>query len=593
MQYSFLAKAYEALESTSKRLEMIDILVQLFKETPTDIIDKVIFLTQGKLHPSWFELPVIGIAEKSAIKAVARATNIDEDKIDKKVKKIGDLGSAFKEIISIKRSQKSLTDFGVKKKLKKPLTIKKVYSKLDNIAKASGSGSSDFKIENLAELIRIADAVEGKWILRTVLGKLRFGVADATILDALAITFTEDKKNKQLIERSYNIHPNLGEIAKLIANEGLEVIKQLKIEIFTPVRMMLAQRLSSIEEILEKLGSINCACEFKYDGERLQIHLSGDKVRLYTRNLENATTQYPDVCDLIHTLKISEVVIEGEIVSVDPVSGDLRPFQELMHRRRKYKIDEAIEKYPICLFLFDILKKDEQDLLDEPYKVRRKYLEELVVQSDYLRLATTIISDKVKEIESFFNNSIESGCEGIIAKSINSKYSAGARGWSWIKLKESYQSKMVDSIDVVIVGAYIGRGRRAQTYGALLCAVLDKNDGKYKTICKVGSGFSDDMLSDFVQKFEKIKRKTKSPQVVTSSIDIPDVWFDPNFIIEILGDEITISNVHSAGFNIIKVNSGLAIRFPRFIRWRDDKSIDDITTTDEVIEMYKRQRKQV
>ena len=593
MQYGVLAKAYEELESTSKRLEMTDILVQLFKQTPIDIIDKVIFLTQGKLHPSWYDQPVIGIAEKLAIRAVARATNLHEDKINKKVKKIGDLGSAFKEIISIKGSQMSLVDFGVKKKSKTPLTIKEVYLTLDDIAKASGPGSSDSKIKDLAELIRNSSAIEGKWILRTVLGKLRLGVADATILDALTIAFTEDKKNKPIIERGYNIHPNLGEITKILASEGLDTIKKMKINIFTPVRMMLAQRLSSIEEILEKFGVRNCACEFKYDGERLQIHMSGDKIMLYTRNLENATPQYPDVCDLIRTLKIHRVVIEGEIVSIDPVSGDLRPFQELMHRRRKYKIEEAIEKYPICLFLFDILKKDEQDLLDEPYKVRRKYLEELIEETNHLKLATIIITDNAAEIETFFNRSIESGCEGIIAKSVNSVYSAGARGWTWIKLKESYQSKMVDSIDAVILGAYIGRGKRAQSYGALLCGVFDKDDGNFKTICKVGSGFTDSDLNLLIQKFEEIKRETKPPQVISLIKPLPDVWFDPKFVIEIIGDELTLSPTHTAGFDKIRANSGLAIRFPRFIRWRDDKSIEDITTTDEVIEIYQQQRKQV
>ncbi|MHA1648751.1 MAG: ATP-dependent DNA ligase [Candidatus Helarchaeota archaeon] len=585
MRYGVLAKAYEELESTSKRLEMTDILVKLIKQTPVEILDKVIFLTQGKLHPSWLGLPVIGIAEKSAIKAVSLATGINIKIIDEKVKEIGDLGSAF-EKFSTKKRQKTL--------ISTPITVKRVYLTLDEIAQASGPGSADFKIRKLAGLLADVNKLEGKWILRTVLGKLRFGIADQTIMDALAIAFTGDKSSKPIIERGYNIHPNLGEIAKTLAKEGLSAIENMKIELFTPVRMMLAQRLSSIKEILEKLGG-KCACEFKYDGERIQAHKSGKKVELYSRNLENATSQYPDVCELITQLKANETIVEGECVAINPESGELRPFQELMHRRRKYEIDDAIEKYPVCLFLFDILKKGKTNLIDFPYTERRKILENIVRENDHLKLATAIISDNVTEIEAFFNTSIESGCEGIIAKSIknDSVYQAGARGWLWIKLKESYQSKMVDSIDVVVVGAYWGRGKRARTYGALLCAILDEKEQKYKTICKVGSGFTDENLAGFIEKFEKNKMDIKPSKVISIIKPEPDIWFEPKFVMEVIGDELTLSPTHTAGFNSIRQNSGLAIRFPRFLRWREDKSPADITTESEVIDMYNQQLKQI
>ncbi|MHA1358036.1 MAG: ATP-dependent DNA ligase [Candidatus Helarchaeota archaeon] len=592
MQYGVLAQAYEALESTSKRLEMTEILVKLFNKTPKEILDKVIFLTQGRLHPSWFNLPVIGIAEKSAIKAVSRATTVNEKKIANKVKEIGDLGSAFKKILKIKINQKSLLDFGIKKQSTAPLSVELVYSTLDKIANAAGPGSNESKIKLLAELLRNADAIEGKWILRTVLGKLRFGIADQTILDALALAFTGSKENKQIIERGYNIYPNLGKIAKRLAENGLNSIKSMKIEIFVPVRMMLAQRLSSIEDILEKLGG-KCACEYKYDGERIQIHKSDGKIELFSRNLENPTSQYPDVRDLIQQIPTKQFVVEGEIVAVNPETGELKPFQELMHRRRKYRVKEAQQDYPVNLFLFDILKKDDKDLIDEPYLIRRKYLEELKIINNQIKLSTLMISDNKSEIEKFFQTSIESGCEGIIAKSIQKEsiYSAGARGWLWIKFKESYQSKMIDTIDVVILAAYMGRGKRAQTYGALLCGVLDDSDGSIQSICKLGSGFTDEDLSDLIQKFETVKRDTRPSQVKILIKPDPDIWFEPRFVAEIMGDEITLSPTHTAGLDKIKPNFGLAIRFPRFIRWREDKSLNDITTTDEIVEMYKRQKK--
>lgn len=585
MQYRTLVDTYEKLASTSSRLEMTDILVELFTNTPPEVIDKVIFLTQGKLHPSWFELPETGIAEKSAIKAVSIATGRASSEIEDKVKELGDLGTAIEKSF-FKKKQKTL--------MSTPLTVEKVYSSLDKIAQASGSGSADLKVRSLAGLLSDVDGVEGKWVLRTVLGKLRIGVADQTIMEALALAFTGDKRNKQYIEHGYNIHPNLGEIARKLATEGLESIKAMQIEYFTPVRMMLAQRLPSLEEILEKFGG-ECACEYKYDGERIQAHKKQGEIRLYTRNLENTTFQYPDVCNLIQKIKAENVVIEGECVAIDAETGDLLPFQTLMRRRRKYSVEEAIKKYPICLYVFDILKLEDEDLLEIDYKTRRAQLEEIVTETDQIKLATRIISNKVGEIQDFFDTAIDAGCEGIMAKSIqpDSIYQAGARGWIWIKFKKSYSSKMNDSVDVVIVGAYMGRGRRAKTYGALLCAVFNKNKGTYDTICKVGSGFTDENLAQFIPKFEESKQVTKPPQVNSFIKPEPDIWFDPQFIAEIIGDEITLSNVHPTGFGAIRENSGLAIRFPRFIRWREDKSIEDITTTDEVVEIYKQQIKQV
>ncbi len=583
MQYGVLANIYEKLESTSKRLEMIDLLVDLFRQTPSEFLEYVVLLTQGRLHPSWLGLPVIGLAEKSAIKSVAIATGLKSSLIEAKVREVGDLGTAF-EKLNVKK-QKTL--------FSTPLTVEKVYLTLDKIANASGPGSADLKVRNLAGLLVNVTKIEGKWILRSVLGKLRFGVADATMLDALTIAFTGDKQNKAIIERSYNINPNLGLIATKLANEGLASIENTQIEIFTPIKMMLAQRLSSVDEILEKFGN-KCASEYKYDGERIQAHKSGNEIKLFTRNLENATLQYPDICDLIRTLKVDKAVVEGECVAVDE-AGSLRPFQELMRRRRKYEISDMIEKYPITLFLFEILKRDEQDLIDQPYLIRRKLLKESVDETDRLKIATTLISDNKSEIEDFFNTSIESGCEGIIAKSTENQsvYQAGARGWLWIKLKESYQSKLSDTIDAVVVGAYWGRGRRANVYGTLLCAVKDNNDNNFKTICKLGSGFTDDNLAEIVLKFEEIKRSSKPSSVNSIIKPEPDIWFEPTYVIEIEGDELTLSPTHTAGFDKIRKNSGLAIRFPRFKNWREDKSAEDITTTDEIIDIYNQQLKKI
>ncbi|MCD6241795.1 ATP-dependent DNA ligase [Candidatus Bathyarchaeota archaeon] len=584
MRYSLIADAYEKIEATTKRLEMTDYLVELLKNTPKELIDKVVYLTQGKLYPDFMGIE-IGVAEKLAIRAIARASGHSEKEIEEDLKTTGDIGETAQNFIAKK---KQVTLF------QQPLTVQKVYETLDKMAKATGEGAMDLKVSLLAGLLANATPKEAKYIVRTVTGKLRLGIADMTVLDALAIAYGGGKEARQFLERAYNISSDLGRVAKTLVEEGLEGIKKFKVVIGEPIRPMLAERLSSPHEILEKLGG-KCAAEYKYDGERIQAHKDGEKVLLFSRRLENITSQYPDAVELLKNhVKAKEAILEGECVAIDPDTGDMLPFQELMHRRRKYGIEKAMEEYPVSLFMFDALYVDGKDLTLEPYPVRRKYLNEIIEEAERIKIAEYLITDNPEELEKFFLEAVEKGCEGLVCKSVmpDSIYRAGARGWLWIKYKRDYKSEMTDTVDLVVVGAFHGKGRRAGTYGALLLAAYDPENDTFKTVCKCGSGFTDEDLANLPKMLEPHKIEHKHPRVI-SNLEA-DVWFEPKIVIEVIGAEITLSPIHTCAMDKIRKGSGLAIRFPRFTgNYRFDKAAEDATTEKEIIEMYHGQLKKI
>ncbi len=582
MRYSLIADAYEKIEATTKRLEMTDYLVDLLKKTPKELIDKVVYLTQGKLYPDFMGIE-IGVAEKLAIRAIARASGHSETEIEEDLKRTGDIGETTQNFVAKK---KQVTLF------QQPLTVQKVYETFEKMAKASGEGAMDLKTSLLAGLLANATPKEAKYITRTVTGKLRLGIADMTVLDALAIAYGGGKEAREFLERAYNISSDLGRVAKVLVEEGLEGIKKFKVMIGEPIRPMLAERLSSPQEILEKLGG-KCVAEFKYDGERIQAHIDNEKITLFSRRLENITSQYPDAAELLKKhVKAKQAILEAECVAIDPETGEMRPFQELMHRRRKYGIQKAIEEYPVSLFMFDALYIDGKDLTVEPYPIRREFLEKTIIEGERVRIAEYIITDNPEELERFFLLAIENGCEGLICKSIgkDSIYRAGARGWLWIKYKRDYKGEMTDTVDLVIVGAFHGKGRRAGTYGALLLAAYDPETDTFKTVCKCGSGFTDEDLANLPKMLEPHRIPHKHPRVI-SNLEA-DVWFEPKKVIEVIGAEITISPIHTCAKDKIRKGAGLAIRFPRFTgNYRPDKAAEDATTEKEIIEMYRSQLK--
>jgi len=584
MDYSLITDSYQKIESTTKRLEMTDHLVELLKRTPKDVIAKVVYLTQGKLYPDFVGVEM-GVAEKLAVKAVARASGQRESVLTNELQKSGDLGETSERALL---NRKQSTFFS------KKLTVEQVYASLEKMAKISGSGAVDTKLALLSGLLTDASPQEAKWLIRTVTGNLRLGLADMTVLDALAIAYGGGKETRGLIERAYNISSDLGRVASVVAESGIEGIKKFQVMVFEPIRPMLAERLGVPEEILEKFGG-KFVAEYKYDGERVQAHKSGDKVELYSRRLENISSQYPDVVDLIRgQVAAKEAILEAECVAIDLETGDLRPFQELMHRRRKYGVKTAVEQYPISLFVFDLLYVDGLDLTQDAFSKRRVNLEKIIKESDRIKPACQKLVKDTRELEEFFEEAIEEGCEGLMCKSISkdSVYQAGSRGWLWIKYKRDYRSEMTDTVDLVVVGAFHGRGKRAGAYGTLLLATYNPEDDTFETVTKCGTGFTDKDLSELYEKLQKHLVPKKNSRV-KSTLEA-DVWFEPFLVLEILGSEVTLSPIHLAALDSIRKGSGLAIRFPRFTgKYRTDKNPEDATTSKEIVEMYNLQLKKI
>lgn len=585
MKYSLIVDTYEKIEATTKRLEMRDLLANLFKKTPKSIISEVTYLTQGKLYPDYMGIE-IGLAEKLIVRGLSLSSGKTEKTVDTAFRKKGDLGEVAATLLG-KKAQQTL--------MSRTLSVRDVYRIFDKIAKSAGSGSIDIKLRFLSSLMNDASPGEAKYIIRMALGKLRLGVADMTILEALASAFTGDVNNKDRLERAYNLSSDLGLIAKIVATSGMEGIKKIKVEIGRPIRPMLAERLSDPTEILEKLSG-QAAVEYKYDGLRMQVHISPKSSSIFSRRLENITEQFPDVIKYVKkSMKPKEAIFEGECVAIDPITADLLPFQMISQRRgRKHDLQDMVEQIPVKVFLFDILYSNGIEYTRMPYQKRRMILTEAIKPNDWISLSEQIITTNTTEIEKFMNKAVSDGCEGLIMKSIdpNSTYRAGARGWVWIKYKRAYKSEMADTVDLVVVGGFYGRGKRGGSYGALLLAAYNQANGKFQTVCKCGSGFTDNDLKELLSKLKSSTLSQRSSQV-DSKISA-DVWFNPYLVLEITGDEITLSPVHTTCENELRKNSGLAIRFPRFTgRYRLDKSPEDASTTKEILGMYNNQLKKI
>jgi DNA ligase-1 len=570
MRFAELAEAYEELENTSSGNELRRILSGLFKKVSKNEIDKVAYLTLGRIASDFSDVN-LGMAEKMVIRAVALASNKEQSTVSLLYKKKGDIGLVAEELVGRKRKQLSVTE---------------VFGTLHKIAESSGSGSQEDKVKLLAGLLRNASAKEARYLARIVQGNLRLGVGDKTVLDALCITFTGSKDSKKDVEHAYTISPDVGVIARTIANKGLAGIRKIGVTLGVPIQMMLCQRVKSLNEIPKKMG-VQFAVEQKYDGERIQVHKQGSKIVLYSRRLENITSQFPDIVEAVRrNVKAKDCVIEGECMPVDK-KGNLLPFQLLMQRRRKHDIAEYIKKIPVCLFAFEMLYYNGKTLIHEAYPKRYAILKKSIKESSSIKLALRITCENPDCAEELFNKTVENGGEGIVVKSLkaDSSYQAGVRGWHWVKWKPEYVKGLRDTFDLVVVGAYRGRGRRAGGYGALLCAAYNEQSDCFETFCKLGTGFSDKDLAEMPKKLRKHEISHKPALLEVSKSMTPDAWFEPAVVIEVTGAEITRSPNHTCGQ---EKGQGLALRFPRFLRYRPEKSAEQATTTKEILRMAKR-----
>jgi len=580
MEFSILVDAFYKMESTKKRLELTQFLVELFEKTPEDIISKIIYLLQGKLRPD-FEGIELGVAEKLAIRSISKSSGIPVKRIEEEYRKSGDLGHAASTILE----QKTQTTF-----LVEDITIERVYETLFKIANLEGSHSQDMKMKYISSLLNDANPLEANYILKILLGTLRLGIAENTVMDALAITFSGNKENRKKLQHAYNVSSDLGKVAETIATKGLEGVEKFKIMLFNPIRPMLADRVKSEKEAVEKMGN-EFAAEYKLDGERVQLHMEGENVVLFSRSLENISSYYPDIIEKIpKVIQGDNIILEAEVVAINENTGEFLPFQELMHRRRKYKIEKAVTKYPITVNFFDILYHDGKSCLELAYKERREKLEKYVKENEFVKYVPMCIVRNENEVGEFMENSINAGSEGLMLKMLDKPYQAGSRGSHWLKLKREYQNELGDSLDLVVIGGYFGKGRRTGNYGTLLLATYDEDDDEFTSICKVGTGFSDEDLDQLYQILHPKVTIKKNPRV-NSDMEA-DVWFEPELVIEVVASEITLSPVHKAARDKIRKDTGLALRFPKFTgKIRVEKAAEDASTNEEVMTLFKGQNK--
>ncbi len=572
MLFSELSIFFQKLESTTKRNEMMGILAELFQNSEVEEIDKIIYLLDGRVAPPYEKLE-FGISEKLALRSISLAFMKDVIEIEKLYKGIGDLGEI---VFKLSKGEKDLQ-------------VLEVFRILQEIALLKGEGSIEAKVNKLAYLINSLTPLGAKYIVRIVLGRLRLGIGEPSIMDALSYAKKGDKTLREYIERAYNITSDLGYCARIFWEGGIDALKKIKVEVGKPIRMALAERLSTAEEIIKKLGK--CIVEPKFDGFRCQVHKKGKEVKIFSRNLEDNTHMFPDIVQgIIDQVSCEEVILEGEAISYNPETNEFYPFQITVQRKRKYNVEKMMNLFPLKLFVFDLLYVDGEDLTSLPYLRRREKLEKIILPGDIIVITNYIITNNPIELQAFFEGSITEGLEGIVAKRLEAPYQAGVRNFNWIKLKRSYQSQLTDTVDCVILGYFRGRGQRAKFgIGALLVGVYNPKEDRYETIAKIGTGPTEEEWLRFREILDEIRVEEK-PNNVESQI-IPDVWVYPKYVVEIQADEITKSPVHTCGKDGEKL--GYALRFPRVIGFiREDKSPEQATTVNEILEMFQQQKKE-
>ena len=571
MKFAEFCGYLSKLERTTKRLEMFDILSEAFYKAESEEIAKTVYILQEELMPPFFNVQ-LGIADRMVEKAITEAYGESLDVIKASNKKAGDLGEVAEKY---NRSEKP-----------SGLSVSEVYDKIFEISKVSGKGSVEEKVSILSGMLKSSSKEEAKYIIRFVMGKLRLGVGEATIMEALSKAKTGDRKFKSELEKAFNLCSDLGHVADVLYRHGESGIRKFKIEVMRPIRPALAERLESSEEIIKKLG--RCAVDQKFDGFRAQVHKNGGEVKVFSRNLEDITHFMPEVVSAVKKLKYETMIFDSEALTYDEDTDTLYPFQITMQRKRKHGIKEISENYPLRLFVFDIMLLDKEEMINEPYSKRREKIDEIFGYEGTISKSRIIITDNAEEFTKFFEETVGSGLEGVVAKKLDAAYSAGARNFNWIKIKRSYKSQLSDTIDIAILGYFRGKGTRAGFgLGAILGGVYDKKTDTFQTVTRVGSGFSEEQFKELRKILDEIKVQNKPARI--DSVMVPDVWVVPKYVITVKADEITRSPIHTCGK---EKEVGYALRFPRAVSFiREDKGAEDTNTSKEIVEMFKNQKK--
>jgi DNA ligase 1 len=571
VQHSFkdLARTFGRLEATASITSMVETLAEFLKRLSAEQARATAYLLQGGVAPP-FKPIEFGMAERMVARSMAQAYGRSERQIERFLARSGDLG-----LVAEAYAEGQGAGF----------SINRIFDQLKAIAETVGAGSQRKKIEALARLLTAVSGIEAKYIVRTITGTQRIGVAEMTYLSALALARTRRRENKQVLEGAYNVLPDLGEISARLVSGGLAAINRIKPTPGVPIRMMLASRVQNLDEVPTHIKGA-AFVEYKYDGERGQVHVDGaGVVRIFSRRLEDITAQYPEIVSEIGEQRVAgNTIFEGEIVAFDFQTQRLLPFQIVMHRKRTRHVEAYMEEVPVMLFVFDILLSRGTSLLAKSLAERRKVLEREINETRMIRRSEYMVAREIADIERYFGQALARGAEGVVIKSADSRYSAGKRGWSWIKFKKEYEKQLADTFDLAVVGALYGRGSRAGSYGSLLLAAFDPNTNKYFSLTKVGAGFTQATLAA-LPKILQPYRILEKHRLVETGVKA-DAWFVPAKVVEVSGANLTASPVHTVAKSRLK-HGGLALRFPRFIRFRDDKSAQQATTVREIYDLYR------
>ena len=555
MKYSILAKTYEELEKESGKLKKVDILSNLLSKTPTELLPKVVILASGKVFPTYSELKT-GVATKMMMKAISKATGISQNETVKKFKQFGDLGLVAEDCVKSKRQ---------KVFFKKTLTVQIVFNNIQKLATITGFGSQEKKLNLIAELLVSSEPVEARYIVRTILETMRIGVAEGIIRDSIAKVFNVNAKT---VGNAWFLRADYGEIARITKEGGARGLKRVKIELGKPIIIMLGEKSPTLKEALEKYE--HSILEYKYDGMRTQIHKKGDKFWIFTRRLENVTDQFPDLLKFAKEgIKVKNCIIEGEAIGFDPKTGSPIPFQQLSRRvQRKYDISIMVKKIPVRIYLFDIVYLNGKTLFDKPYSERRRKLKKSIkVIPNKFELSHTLITKDLKKAQKFYKASLKEKQEGLMVKNLDAKYQPGRRVGYWLKVKP-----IMETLELVIVGAEWGKGKRSNWLSSFTLACRDPDTGDFLSVGKLGTGFTDEQFQEFTKKLKGLIISEKGTELKTK----------PDFVVEVAYEEIQKSPKYEAGY---------ALRFPRLQKIREDRRPEDCDTIDRVVELFKSQRK--
>ncbi len=558
MEYSKLVDLYEHLEKTSAKLVKTSLIAEFIRDLSEDDLVKVIHLLQGRAYPNYEQLE-IGVATQLMIKAISRATGVSEEKIEEMFKVLGDLGKVAEEVI---KNKKQTTLLFV------PLTVEKVYENIRKIALQSGEGSQDRKLSLIAELISQAKPVEGRYVVRTILEELRIGVAEGIIRDAIAEAFECEKDN---VDYAWNIISDFGEVALIARKEGDKGLKNVKPILGRPIQMMLGVAAKSIDDVLKEYPDV--VVEYKYDGFRTQIHKKREKVWIFSRRLEDVTRQFPDLVEICKNLvDAEEAIFEGETWAIDE-NGNPRPFQVLSQRiQRKYEIEKMVKEIPVQLNVFDIVYLNGEKLFDKPLRERRKILFSVVKEGKGLKFAKYIETNDREKIEEFYQEALRLGQEGIMIKNLDAPYKFGRHVGGWYKIKPT-----MENLDLVIIGAEWGTGKRTGWLGSFILGCRDEETGEFLECGMLGTGIKEKKENPEDITFEELTEMLK-PYIERE--EGQKVWIKPKIVIEVAYEEIQRSPNYRSGF---------ALRFPRFVRLRIDKSPEEADSVQRLEELYKLQ----